>query len=158
MEAIMELIKLGSVGLISGIFSAYLATRGHRNKKWWEMRVSAYQSAIEALSDLIYYYERQYNAEITRREVNKKYQTELHKLWAEGYQKVKKAADSGSFLFSRDVKYALKEFIDLEKENKNEKQQHYQEYLDSSLFIAKKCLETVVTSANKDLRMRDSWL
>jgi len=154
MDNIVELLKLGSVGIISGLFSAYIATRRHRNKKWWELRVAAYQSVIEALSDLTHYYGRKYKAEIEHRELSDEYEAELRKFWDESYHKIRKAADSGVFLFSKDVNIALKEFMDL----KNENHDTYFEHLDSNLAVAEKCLKTVVISANKDLRLSDGWL
>ena len=154
MDTIVEILKLGSVGIVSGLFAAYIATRGHRNKKWWELRVSAYQSVIEALSDLTYYYDKKYIAEAENRELSKEYEAELEKFWDEGYHKVRKAADIGVFLFSENVNTALKEFIDL----KNEDHHTYFEYLDSYSAVARKSLKTIVASANTDLRVRDTWL
>ncbi|WP_076407577.1 hypothetical protein [Shewanella sp. UCD-KL12] len=153
MDTISELLKLGSVGIISGLFSAYIATRGHRNKKWWELRVAAYQSVIEALSDLTHYYDRKYKAEIESRELSDEYEAELGMFWDDSYHKIRKAADSGVFLFSKDVNVALKEFMDL----KNESHHTYFEHLNSYLAVADKCLKTVVASANKDLRVSDDW-
>ncbi len=154
MDTIGELLKLGLVGIISGLFSAYIATRGHRNKKWWELRVAAYQSVIEALSDLTYYYDKRFRVSLESRELSDEDEKELEKLWDDNYRKVKKAADSGVFLFSKDVNIALKEFMDL----KNENHRTYLEHLDHYFFVAEKCLKTVVTSANKDLRISDGWL
>ena len=154
MDELLEILKLGSVGIVSGLFSAYIATRGHRNKKWWELRVAAYQSVIEALSDVTHYYQSKYKAEIESREISVEYEAELNKFWNDSYHKVRKAADSGIFLFSKEVNLALKEFMNL----KNEKHQSYFEYLDSYTAIADKCLRTVVESANKDLRVTDNWL
>lgn len=151
---IVELIKLGAVGIISGIFSAYIATRGHRDMKWWELRVAAYQSVIEALSDLTHYYDSKYKAEVESRELSDEYEEELGRFWKDGYHKVRKAADSGVFLFSEDVNRALKEFMDL----KNQNHQSYWEHLDSNLAIAEKCLKTVVKSAKNDLRINNSAL
>jgi hypothetical protein len=64
MDTALEILKLGMVGLIAGLFSSVLANRDHRQRKWWELRVTAYQNAIEALSDLVYYYDKQYEVEI----------------------------------------------------------------------------------------------
>ena len=154
MEPYIEILKLVVVGVVSGLFSAYIATRGHRNKKWWELRVAAYKSVIEALSDLTHYYNRKYKAEIEHREISEEYEAELSKFWDNSYHKVRLAADSGVFLFSKEVNNALNEFKDLQ----NEDHQTYFEYLDSYSAIAENCLKTVVESANKDLRVRDSWL
>ena len=154
MDTIAEIIKLGLVGVVAGLFSAYIATRGHRNKKWWELRVAAYQAIIESLSDLTYYYDHKYTAEIEHRNLSKNNEKELKKIWNESYHKVRKAADSGVFLFSEEVNLALKELID----QKNENHRSYFEYIDSYSAVADKCLKTVVLSANKDLRLKDTWL
>ena len=154
MELAGELIKLGSVGIISGLFSAFLAYKSHRNKKWWELRVSAYQSLIESLSDLVYYFDKKYTAEIERRELNSQFEEELSKLWGENFHKVRKAADTGVFLFSKEVNDALQEFID----QKNEPHNTYFDYLDSNLFVADKCLKTIVKSAKSDLQLSARWL
>lgn len=86
MEAVLELLKLASVGLIAGLFSSFLANRDYRQRKWWELRVAAYQNAIEALSDLVYYYENHYTAEIESRELSKEVQEQLHKYWEQAFQ------------------------------------------------------------------------
>ncbi len=154
MDTIVELLKLGLVGLIAGMFSAYMTNRGHRNKKWWELRVAAYQSVIGALSDLTHYYDTRYKAEIEYRDLSEEHEIELRKFWNDSYHKVRKAADSGVFLFSEEVNLALKEFIDL----KNQNHLTYFEHLDSYSDVADKCLKTVVSSANSDLRVKDTWL
>ncbi len=154
MDTILELLRLAGVGVIAGLFSALIANRGHRSKKWWELRVASYQAVIEALSDLNHYFDRKYKAVIENRELTEEYQVELKRIWDESYHKVRKAADSGVFLFSEDVNAALKEFIDL----KDTHFDSYFEYLDNNLAVAENCLKTVVASANKDLRVRGKWL
>ena len=74
-----ELIKLASVGIIAGLFTSFVANRDHRYKKWWELRVDAYQQLIEALSDIAHYYECHYLAEITYRKLSNEAKGELAK-------------------------------------------------------------------------------
>lgn len=154
MEIIPELLKLAAVGLISGLFSAYVSNRTHRTKRWWELRVTAYQELINALSDVVYYYDKKYNAAIEYRELSDEYEAELGKFWDESYHKVRKAADSGVFFFTEDVNNALKKFAPLSHEN----HLTYEEHLEAYLVIARKCLETTVDSANRVLRVKDGWL
>ena len=68
-EPLLELLKLSIVGLIAGLFASFIQNRDHRQRKWWEMRVQAYQNAIEALSDLAYYYDKHLDAEMEAREL-----------------------------------------------------------------------------------------
>ncbi len=77
MNAVLELLKLALVGLVSGLFSYYLAGRKHRAEKWWELRVTAYQDAIAALSDLYYYFDRYSNIEMTQRNISDEKRKEL---------------------------------------------------------------------------------
>ncbi|PCJ55044.1 MAG: hypothetical protein COA79_21140 [Planctomycetota bacterium] len=154
MDLTLELLKLGAVGILSGAFSSYLVARINQNKKWWELRVQSYQEVINALSDMKYYYDKQYDAEITQINLTKEMEAKLSEVWNDSHHKVRKASDSGVFLFSENVNKALKEFTDLENKNFNT----FFEYLESSYSIASKCLEAVVESANIDLRINNSWL
>ena len=98
-DTLIELLKLGFVGLIDGLFSSVLSNRDYRQRKWWEMRVTAYQNAIEALSDIVYYYGEHYDAEITRRDLSEERSKHLSATWEQSFPKVRKYADSGAFLF-----------------------------------------------------------
>jgi len=148
-KIIYDLLKLGMVGIISGLFSAYLANRKHRNQKWWELKVKSYQQVIEALSDLIYYFDKKWDAEVEQRNHSEEFQKELSDYWDQGFHKVRKYADSGSFLFSEEVNGALTEFTITNRKRPDT----YFEYLDNNLFIAKKCLKTISNAARKDLKI-----
>lgn len=151
METIPELLKLAAVGLISGLFSAFVANRTHRTKRWWELRVVAYQDLINALSGVVYYYDKKYSAAIKYREISEEYEAKLGKFWDESYHKIKKAADSGVFFFTADVNEALKKFAPLS----HEYHLTYEEHLEAYLAVARNCLETTVASANRVLRVKD---
>ncbi len=110
-SVILELIKLGLVGIIAGLFASFIANRDFRHKKWWELRVAAYQNAIEALSDIVHYYETHKNTWDTNGLTDEQKQL-LSLMIGEARPKVRKLADTGSFLFSEDANLALREFID----------------------------------------------
>ncbi|MDH4319825.1 MAG: hypothetical protein OEV64_15695 [Desulfobulbaceae bacterium] len=154
MDELTEILKLALVGLVAGMFSTYLSGRDHRDKKWWELRASAYQSVIEALSDLSYYYDRHLTAEIEYREFSAEYKEKLKAFWEEAYPKVRKAADMGAFLFSEEANAALNEFIEQQESG----HETYIEHLDSSYAGAKKCLKRLVACSKKDLEIRNGWL
>lgn len=149
MDLIYETFKLVAVGIVSGLFSAFLANRKHRSQKWWELKVSSYQQIIEALSDLIYYFDKNFTAEIENREYSQDFQNKLREFWDKGYHKVRKYSDSGAFMFSKEVNDALHEFTKVN----NERPETYFEYLDNNLFIAKKCLDTITKAAKRDLKI-----
>lgn len=151
-DTVLELLKLASVGLIAGLFSSAVANRDYRQRKWWELRVSAYQNAIEALSDFVYFYDKHYNAEIRYRELPTKLEEKLDTYWEQAFPKIRKFADSGAFLFSEEANAALRELM--EEDNP----QSYIEHLDTNLAKARKCLATLVECSKIDLKLKPSWL
>lgn len=155
MDTLIELLRLGSVGIIAGLFSAFLAIRGHRDKKWWELRVEAYRTLIEALSDLNYYFDSKYLAELQKRALNDDEKNKLNKIWNESYHKVRKATDSGSFLFSKEVNSELNGFME---HYRNDYHESYFEYLDTYSALIEKCLNNVVEKSKKDLKVKRIWL
>jgi hypothetical protein len=152
MELIVELIKLGSVGILSGIFSAIIALRRYRHEKWWEMRVDAYRSGIEALSDLVIHYElrlRNWEREPIEPEV---VSAEI----ASARSKVRKLRDMGAFVFSSEAENALNEFVefDIPEEHVSDPGDIY----DPLSRIAKKSLQELITVSRKDLKITDNLL
>lgn len=151
MSLAAELLKLGAVGLIAGIFSSILANRDHRYRKWWELRVDAYQAAIEALSDIVYYFDRHYNAEIEYRELSDDFKKKIGDFWDESYPKVRRLADSGAFLFSDRANAALKEFM------QDDDEPSYIEHLDNNLDKSRKCLAELVACSKVDLQLKEKF-
>lgn len=154
MDVLLELLKLSIVGLVAGLFSLYLSGRGHREKRWWEMKFQAYQTAIEALSDLCYYYDRHLMAEVEYRQLSDTQKEELRSFWAEAYPKVRKAADCGFLLFSAEANESLRYFV-----SEQEKSHYsYFEHLDSCYAAARNCLTALVLHSRKDLELQRRWL
>ena len=149
-EGIFELLKLAAVGLVAGLFSSHVANRDHRHRKYWELRVNAYQNAIEALSDLVYYYERHSAAAIEHRELDKEFENKLGQYWDQAFPKVRKFADSGAFLFSNEANAILREFM------ANETHVTYVE-LESELAKARICLNRLVDCSKIDLKLKRRW-
>lgn len=146
MDTALEFLKLGMVGLIAGLFSSVIANRDHRHRKWWELRIAAYQNAIEALSDLVYYYDSHFSAAIEYRELSEEYEKKLRTYWEVSFPKLRKFADSGAFLFSERANAALREFM------KDGDEPGYIDRLDNNLTKAKKCLSELIECSKTDLK------
>lgn len=150
-DAILEIIKLGSVGLIAGLFSSFLSNRDHRQRKWWEMRVSAYQNAIESLSDIVYYYDKHLNAAMENREPSMELNAILNEQWERSFPKVRKYADTGAFLFSKEANEALRDFM------KDEDEHAYEGYLNNNLKRSKICLSILIKCSKSDLKLESNF-
>lgn len=154
MDTIIELLKLGSVGILAGLFSSFITSRDYRNKKWWELRIAAYQSLIEALSDLNHYFNSNYNAEIKNQELDGSHEKKLRVYFDNSFHKIRVAADSGAFLYSEKVNKSLQELMAIRSANHDT----WFEYLDENLAVTEKCLRSVVSSSKIDLQVKSSWL
>jgi len=153
MEMIFELIRLTSVGIVAGLFSSFLGNWSFRHKKWWELRVDAYQSAIESLSDLLHYYD--IHAETWDvGGVSEKKQEQLREIIDVAMPKIRKLADSGSFLFSDEANIALRKFVDFQVGDITDPDDYYRPHR----YEAAKCLKELVSLSKIDLRIRTLWL
>lgn len=90
---------------------------------------------------------------MAHREISEEKRRELKLFWDNGYHKVRKAADSGAFLFSPDAETALKTFI----KGENEHYDTYFEYVDGRCVDARKCLDALVSCSKTDLRLKNSF-
>lgn len=145
MDLAIELIKLGSVGVLSGVFGAFMALRRYKHEKWWEMRVNAYKTVIESLSDMTAIYEARNNNWEDSSTEPESISQELSVVRG----KVRKHRDMGSFLFSNDAEEALTDFVDFKID--------YNSVVDPSDVYgpfcqnSRKCLEKMVALSKKDL-------
>jgi hypothetical protein len=148
-DAAIGIVKLSIVGLVSGLFSVFVATRDHRFKKWWELRVVAYQSLIEALSDLGYAYEVYLATEERSDELSDEQNEKLRALSRDGEAKLRKVADSGKFLLSAEVIKAL----DVMNAEQKTQAHSYYESLDNRSYAIKTCRTRIVELSLIDLRL-----
>lgn len=152
MDIAIELIKIGGVGVLSGVFGAFMALRQYKHEKWWEMRVNAYKTVIECLSDMVTIYEeRNRNWEC--------FPCEPENIGQElrvAREKVRKHRDMGSFLFSNAAEAALTDFVDYQVD--------YDSVVDPGDIYgpfsrsSRKCLEKIVAISKKDLALNGKWL
>lgn len=148
-EIAVELAKLAGVGLVAGLFSSWLATRDHRDRQYWQLRVDAYRSVIEALSDLVYYHDRHLEMAVQQSDRPEDDSKDLEASWKVAFSRVRRSADAGAFLFSEDATKALRVFILPVDPNMG-----FVEIVESQLKEAKKCLEAVVACSKKDLKLK----
>lgn len=154
-SVLWDLAKMAGAGLTAGLFAAYVSGKDYRFKKWWEMRVAAYQSAIEALSDFAYAYDVRYRALLEGRELSDEREEVLGSLVTEAFHRVRKATDSGAFLFSAEANAALATVV----AEWDADHQSYQDHLDSLQFVAKQCLNRLVVISKVDLNLhRNFWI
>ena len=143
----LELFKLTSVAILSALFSTFIALLLHRKKLWWGIRVESYTKLIESLSDVPHYFSSHFDAHTSQRDLGKDYFNKLNEAWEQGFPRVRRAADTGAFIYSPSVNEALSEFLTAN----GEVHEDYFLYLESNMIAAKKCLTRVVDCSKRDL-------
>ncbi|WP_149499227.1 hypothetical protein [Roseiconus lacunae] len=118
------------------------------------MRVAAYQELIHALSDLLHTADTYLEAHYDQQDLTSEAKQRISRIRSEQYPKIRRAADSGAFLFSHTVCESLKKFMTQEDDEKYSSIIN----LENEYGRAKACLEAVVTASKKDLSTRWWWL
>ncbi len=109
----MEFILNTLTGVVAAIVASYLAAkwsmRKYYSEKWWERKERAYVEIIDALYDLVQYFEIHkidYGEGTGYTEENEK---EFRKKYNQAYWKIKKATDIGAFVVSSEAEAVLQE-------------------------------------------------
>ncbi len=157
MDISFELIKLAAVGLTAGLFSSWLTTRDHRAKKWWELKVNVYRNLIDSFSDLVHYYEANYNSIVEHPDDSQR-RNILGGQFSESHLKIQKEINKGTFLLSKDAVMVLNEFKSKEIDFFPEYGDDYVNYLDKNHEIAKKCLDSLIECSKSDLKLESDFL
>ena len=154
---VSELIIAGVIavvtGTISGATSFIFSRKNHRQQKWWELKVSAYQNAIEALSDIVYTHDEYCRRAVSNCSPEKedvRPDEELDNCRKKAFPIIKKITDSSGFLFSPNANKTLENFINEYHNPMNdficnpEAQEFY-------LKHAKQCLTELINHSKTDL-------
>jgi hypothetical protein len=96
------------IAAFASIISLIVSERNTRfarfaSEKWWERKSAAYYTIIEALSDLVYYYDQKILSELSERELSQEQKQALDSHWESGHLRIQKAANIGSFMISSDA-------------------------------------------------------
>lgn len=152
-----NLVTLAAAGLtfvasiITVTVSAYNARMEHfARQRWWERKVQAYADIIEALADLVYYYEEHYDAEVEHQEMSDAHKAQVTEHWKRGYAAVKKATSVGTFLISSEAEAALRTMW--REKGKGVHPNDFFGLVESDYVAARDCLKAVVEAAKIDLK------
>ncbi len=153
---IQNVVILAAAGLtfvasiITVAVSAYNARLARfARQRWWERKVQAYADIIEALADLVYYYEEHYDAELEHQEMSDAHKNQVTEHWKRGYAAVKKATAVGAFLISSDAEAALQTMW--REKGKGVHPNDFFGLVQSDYVAGRHCLKAIVEAAKIDL-------
>jgi hypothetical protein len=152
---IIELVKLGIVGLIAGLFALYRAKQEFISQRWWERKADAYTRIIEALWKILDYNNQIYEEVTDHRVISDERKKEILKQWQEGQREIKKITEIGAFLLSDETIVALKKLWK-KSEPEPDPDDWFSRY-ENDCIATEACIDTVIKSAKKDLQVIRGW-
>jgi hypothetical protein len=136
------------VGLVTALLTVRLALGRHYREKWWEAKMEAYTSLIEALHHM----NRDLELSTASMMRGDSEQSEYEKEWAnkhrDAWNEIRRQMDVGEFLYSRDSVEVLRAF---NRSTQHDPDDTYGDYLDKAQSAVAKCLPAIKLSAREDL-------
>jgi hypothetical protein len=138
---------------VVGLFSSWLANKNRHKTKWWESRLTAYQSVIESLSDLVHFHECCWDDLCHRRELS----DEVIEQRNQANTKIKKLVSTGEFYFSDKANSTLKAFLaNGEVDSNSDNPSDIIDDIHANIANAKNCLHTFIECSKVDLKVKPS--
>ena len=135
--------------LLSAFFVVKLSLRKFHAERWWEKKLEAYTSIINALHHIKNYSNTLIDAEIEGKKIPA---TEKENLWnnyKKSKQEIERVTDIGSFLIANKAVKTLKSFSKELDSSKNANS--WFEHIDSLWGVTNDCLDAIKMIAKTDL-------
>jgi hypothetical protein len=135
------------IAIIVSVYNARFAR--FASEKWWERKAEAYTRIIDALSDLVYYFQETYEADTIGTKLSEERRQEVREHWRRGNLTIRKATNIGAFLISPEAENALKQYWRQPDEKHDPGDWIWQ--LEHDYASAETCLKQLVICAKRDL-------
>jgi len=142
-----------TASIIGSVIAIYTARFNRFTlEKWWDRKSEAYTRIIEALSDLVDYYEKVRLAELGEIKVSDEKRREIYEKSTQDYRAITKAINMGVFVISEEAEETLRNYRTIEDETFTagdfigdvERKHDY----------AQDCIQKLIKCAKKDLKIR----
>jgi hypothetical protein len=151
MDTLWELFKTIGIAAVSSWITVLLSLRRFRAERWWDRKVDAYTTLIEAFYSSKAFTTAHLEAQETGREVSEENDVKYRKLAEEAHQKIEKAIDTGSFILCDEALARLREYR--EEANQAGEAKDWYSFLDAHCAATDKCLKEIIPIAQNDLKI-----
>lgn len=142
------------IAAVSSWITVQLSLHKFRKERWWERKVDAYTSVIEALHNSREFTSQHIDAELGGREVNDEHDAELRAKAKHANEEIRRAASTGSFFLSDQAAARLAKLQQEVEGARNAT--HWFEYLESDWTAVNACLQDIIQIAKADLNLEAS--
>ena len=151
MELAASIISGIIIAVVSAMVTVRLSLHRFHSERWWEKKVVAYTTIIEALTHMQLYLKEQNEQEAGERQRDPQRETELSARSNQGRDELYRAACVGAFLISSEVSAAIERCLGLL--HTAQEADNYWEYVDAEAAAVDECLQQVTKLAKRDLKV-----
>jgi hypothetical protein len=137
------------ISAITSLITVRLALKQFYSERWWVRKDEAYTSIIDALSDLVSYYDAVYDEALGIRKISDQRRKEMNDISKERHAALRKVTNIGAFVISKDAELVLKQYWQEPKEKHDPNDWMWE--IENDYAKAKTALEELVKCAKKDL-------
>jgi hypothetical protein len=150
-----HIMGLAFVGVVSGLFTSFIARRDFVSDRWWERKADTYTRILDALVELERIHETYSDDALHIRELNEAERTELERIWTPAWQEVDHAIRLGAFVISHEAHAAL---AALPTATRGINPQDFFGIVDAQFSATRKCITQLREIGRNDLRVARWWL
>lgn len=152
-QFVISILSAFLIAILTSWGTVYFALKQFYSERWWVRKDEAYTAIINALSDLVSYYEAFYDETIGIKKISKERREEMNEISKKGHAILKRATNIGAFVISKEAELALKRYWQ-EPEEKHDPNDWLwvieHDYTKSQIV-----LKELVECARKDLRIKN---
>lgn len=107
MDWFTRCFSLAFVGVVSSLFTTFLARKSFISERWWDRKADAYTRILEALVEMDRYHEAHYDDLTNEAQLSEERKAELTTAWKTAALEVDNSIRIGAFVISQEAHSAL---------------------------------------------------
>ncbi len=154
MDWIEHYFELAVVGVVSSLFTTFLARRSFISERWWDRKADAYARILQALVEIERYHEAYWNDLAHQAELSDERKAELTKIWKTAWREVDNAIRLGAFVISEEAHTALAQ---LQTAARGVDPQNFFGIVDAEFAATSQCIKQMREIGRTDLQVEPRW-
>ena len=150
-----NIFNAAAVAVPTAWLTAYFSIKKYRSEKWWDKKLTAYLSTINAINDLVIYCDSVIDIEYEEINYSKDQIKSLERRFHDARMHIQAQANIGKLLYGKSTFHAIFELNNslFSAERMGNLVQRAAEIRG----LAESCIETVTDNARKYLRVNNYW-
>lgn len=154
MDWIEHYFALAFVGVVSALFTTFLARKSFISERWWDRKADAYARILEALVEMHRYYDAHYDDLTWETPLSEERKAELTTALKTAWREVDNAIRLGAFVISEEAHTALAK---LQTATRGVDPQDFFGIVDAEFAATSQCIKQMREIGRTDLQVEPRW-